>query len=435
VIRVICAATLGVCFGSVHVDAQDIAVAPRGGLFGAAAPSKSSNQLDVVAAVTQARDSEAPVELRSRIPQDGAQSGGYSSIMTASADYSRKRSTFNFDGNAVTSMRYYQRLDHVSMVGSTAAVTGMVNLPTRATLALTQEAAYSPSYLFRLFPTVGPVEMSAPAPGAADYQIDEARSYSLNSKVTFESGSPRHHRVGLRAERTTTDFSGVARRPNLNILTGSGKWAHGIGRTGAVSAEYEFRRGEFGYGSRATEQRLRIGADIAPALSRTRRATFRFSLAPSVIDIPDSTNAAVTGSLFRIEGEAGAQYPFLRSWSAGGSYRRNVEYIAVLRAPVFQNATRLELSGLVSSRLDLSASAGTSVGQSALNRDGQQFDTYTGTVETRYSVSRSFAFYVEYLYYYYNLHGQSELAPDLPNRFEQHGIRAGVMLWARPIGR
>ena len=53
----------------------------------------------------------------------------------------------------------------------------------------------------------------------------------------------------------------------------------------------------------------------------------------------------------------------------------------------------------------------------------------------RYSVARSVALYVEYLYYYYNLHGQTALAPDLPSVFEQHGVRVGLMLWARPVGR
>jgi len=83
----------------------------------------------------------------------------------------------------------------------------------------------------------------------------------------------------------------------------------------------------------------------------------------------------------------------------------------------------------------VSASAGYVVGESVLQRDNGHFDTYTGTVRARYSVTRSFAVYGQYLYYYYNLRGQAALAPDLPKVFEQHGLRFGLMLWARPLSR
>ena len=103
-----------------------------------------------------------------------------------------------------------------------------------------------------------------------------------------------------------------------------------------------------------TEQRLRFGTTYAPALSTSRRAQFRFSVAPSVIDIPASaTNFVATGTLFKVEGEATALYPFLRTWSMGGSYRRGLEYIEAFRSPVFRDAAQLELKGLVSERADV----------------------------------------------------------------------------------
>ena len=70
-----------------------------------------------------------------------------------------------------------------------------------------------------------------------------------------------------------------------------------------------------------------------------------------------------------MEGEATAEYPFLRSWSVGGSYRRGLEYIAVLREPVFADAARFELQGLVNQRVDVSASGGYVVGESVLQQN------------------------------------------------------------------
>ena len=119
----------------------------------------------------------------------------------------------------------------------------------------------------------------------------------------------------------------------------------------------------------------------------------------------------------------------------GGSYRRGLEYVAVLLEPVFNDAARLTVRGLITERVDFSASAGYVVGASVLQGNNSRFDTYTGTVRGRYSVNRSFALYAEYLYYYYNLHGQAALAPGLPSVFEQHGIRLGLMVWTRPVSR
>jgi hypothetical protein len=204
-----------------------------------------------------------------------------------------------------------------------------------------------------------------------------------------------------------------------------------------LSAEYEYRAGQFGYGGHATEQRVRMGAEYSPALSISRRAEFRFNVAPSVLKLPESSASGVLGSgtLYRLEWDASAKYPAFLGWSFGGSYRRGVEYVAVLREPVVSDAAGLELAGLVSRRLDVSASAGYAVGSSAFTSASQRFDTYTGTVRARYALKRSFALYADYLYYYYDLRGQRALAPQLQPVFEQQGLRVGVMVWSRPLGR
>jgi hypothetical protein len=423
-------------FGAVQVHAQEILSSPRGTLFGRATGSASSTNLDVTAALSQAYDSVPPSEFRSLVPQSGPQSGGLSSTLLGTTDYSRKRRQFDLHGHGVTAWRYYQRLDQLSLVSSDAVVGGTFRLPSRTTLEVTQGTAYSPSYLYQLFPGVAPLEVGESVPSAPDYRVDTTRSYAFDTRVRLSAGSPRHNRVELRAERNIAHFKGAIERPDLDVLGGAARWAHGIGRTGSLFAEYEYRQGEFGLGGRTNEQRVRLGGDWMPALSRTRRSTVRFSVAPSVMEIPDSaTNTVVTGTLFKVEGDASLRYQFSRSWSAGGAYSRGVEYIAVLLEPVFRDAARLEVSGLLADRLDVSASAGMSVGASAFTDKRERHDAYTGTARVRYAVGRSLAVYGEYLYYYYRFHDLAGLAVNLPSRFQQHGVRAGLMLWARPVGR
>jgi hypothetical protein len=422
--------------GIPQIDAQDIAAEPRGGLFGATSSSASRTNLDLNVAVSQAYDSQPPPELFSRIRPGTPQSGGFSSMLIGSSDYVKKSPGFDLHGSAATAARYYQRLDQVSMVTGNAALGGMFRLASRTTLDVTQDAAYSPSYLYQLFPTVLPPEVGQSISAAPDYRVEETQSYSFDTRVKLSAGSPRQNRVELRAERNFTNFTERAQRPDLDVVGGAAKWAHGVGRTGSLFAEYEFRRGEFGFGARTNDQRMRIGGEWSPALSRTRRASFHFAVAPSMIEIPASaTNVIATGALFRVEGDVSVTYPFFRSWSAAGVYRRGVEYVAVLRDPAFRDAVRLELSGLVTDRVDVLATAGSSAGESALAQASQRYDAYTGTVRARYTVARSLALYGEYLYYYYRFHDLAGLAVGLPNRFEQHSLRAGLMLWARPVGR
>jgi hypothetical protein len=409
---------------------------PLGGVFGGGDGGAERDRLDVTAAVSSAIDSEVPPEFRSRARERGPQSGGSSAMLMATAEYEHTRRRMKIAANAHTSARYFQQLDLFSAMGQSVGLGSTVNLPRRATVEVSQTLDYSPSYLFRLFPAVAAPAVGDVLPAAPDYRTDTIKSYAYATKATLAAGNARSNRVSVTAERNRTDFRGINVRPDLNIVSGSAKWSHGIGRTGNVSTEYEYRQGEFGDRGPATDQRITFAADYAPALSVTRRAHFGFGLGVSRLGVAAPVSSDVRPpKQYRVEGDLSASYLFFRSWSLGGSYRRGLQYVAVLQEPVFRDAAGLELSGLVSRRLDLTASAGYVLGQTALSRATDRLASYTGNVRARYGVTRSVAIYGEYLYYHYDLHGQVRLAPDLPQVFEQQGVRLGVMLWARPVGR
>ena len=164
------------------------------------------------------------------------------------------------------------------------------------------------------------------------------------------------------------------------MLTYSGraKYSHGVGRSSVVSAEYEYRVGELGLAP-LPEHRINLGGEYSRALSTSRRATFRFNISPSSLEISELTpNAPVTGRVYRLQGDASVDYQFRRTWRASGSYLRSVEYVAVLTRPVFADSVRADLTGLVARRVDVSISAGYAAGDSALTRDSNQLETYYG---------------------------------------------------------
>ena len=427
---------------------------PSGGLFGATRSDVGGrDRLNVIFDVSEALDSELPPELRSRVLLGDPQSGGLSTMLTASADYARSRRRVQLAGTALTAFRYSQRLDQVAAVSHSAGLGASVRLPKQGSLQIDQTASYSPSYLYQLFPTTPLTVPGASMPANPDYRIDAIGSFSQGTKMALAFGSSRGTRVTATAEYSHTDFQRqTATRPNLTMYATGAKVSRALSRSSGLSVEYQYRTGEFGFGGLTKEHRVTMGGEYSRALSGRRRATFRFNLTPATLEIPESAlsafatgpilsavegpaQSAVEGRLYRLQGDATADYAFRRNWRAMGNYRRGVEYLALLTEPVFSEGLRVELTGVINRRVDVSADAGYATGASAIYRSTQDLETRTGEVRIRYALKRSFALYTEYLYYYYDLRGQARLVPDLPTVFEQNGLRVGLMLFIQPLGR
>jgi hypothetical protein len=380
-------------------------------------------------ALTEGFESEIPPEFQARIPNSGPQSGGWSTMLTTSADYLNAGRRLQVGGTAQSAFRYYQQLDKVSSASHSGGLQARLQLSRTATLQLNQTAAYSPSYLFQLFPNAELPGLEEPIAPAAEYQVRETESYSFATDALIAVGSARGHRLAVSGNYARTELrKQLLERPDMITYSGRARYSHGVGRTGVLSTEYEYRVGEVGLTPYA-QHLVNISGEYSKALSSSRRATFRFTVSPSTMEMPDSAqSAAITGRVSKLQGSGAVDYQFLRTWRASASYRRGVEYVAVLTEPVFSDSGRADLSGLLGGRVDVTVSAAVAKGQSALTRNTQRLDTYTGTARVRVALTRALALSTEYFYYFYDQRGSS-LAPGLPSTFEQHGIRAGLVLW------
>jgi hypothetical protein len=136
-----------------------------------------------------------------------------------------------------------------------------------------------------------------------------------------------------------------------------------------------------------------------------------------------------------MSGQASIAYDFARLWKVSAIYRRGVDYVAGFSAPISADRVSTSLSGLLSRRVDILASAGYSNGESALNLQGPAFDTYTGDVRLRYALTRKFAVYVEYLYYFYDSRGGTPIAPGISSGLERKSVRTGLTLRVPAVRR
>lgn len=387
----------------------------------------------------EAHDSDVPAQIGTRLSRTNPQLGGFFTMLIGAADYTRQRSRVDVGATIGSAFRYYPRVDEISAVSHNAGIGIAARLPGQTTFLVNQTAAYSPSYGYHLFPSVtlpGPGEAIAIAP---DYAVDRFESYAYDSTLRLTRGSSRGSSVSATGELNHTDWRHSASRPDLTTIGVGAEFAHGVARTGSISGGYRYRTSEFQFGyerNPTTEHRLSIGFHYAPALSITRRAEFSFNIASSTLDVPASTDSGIlAGRRYRLVGDAGVGYPFRRTWQAAVRYRRALEYVPVMGEPILANGAFAKVEGFVAYRLNLIVSAGYSSGKSATRRAARNFDTYTSDVRLRYAWTQSLGVFAEYLYYFYDFRGSTQLAPGFPSQVERNAVRIGLVLWVPALGR
>jgi hypothetical protein len=350
-------------------------------------------------------------------------------MLAASAEYARDRRSAQLFGTALTYFRYIHPLERIEAGPQSAHLGAGIRLPKQGTLQITQAAAYSPSYLYQLFSIGAPVAPGAAIPVNPEYPTDQTESYSYDTRMSAAFGSPYGTRLTTSAEYSRTDFSNRAvARPNLAEYAAGARVSRSVSRTAALSAGYEYSAGEFGLGGLMKAHQVTLGVEYSPALSVTRRASFRLDVSPSLF-VP----GGVEPRRYALQGEASVDYPFLLKWRAEASYHRSLDYGAVPSEPVLADGAQVRLTGVIGRRIDVSGLAAYATAVSAISRNTRNLRTYTGEARIRYALTRGFAVYSEYLYYYYDLRGQARLAAGLPSVYEQHGIRVGFMVFSQPL--
>ena len=302
----------------------------------------------------------------------------------------------------------------------------------RTTLFANQTVAYSPSYLYELFPSVsqpGPGEVPTPAP---DYSTYNTESYTYGTTASVGHGLTRRGQLSGGLEFSHTNYSReVALQRDQTSYGLHAQFSQNMTRNTAATFGYHYRSTDpyVGQGRRAIEHGLDIRVDFSRALSPTRRATFGFTLSPAAVDLPSAIESVEELKReFRLLGDAHFAYQVSRMWRAQASYSRTFESVPGLRQPVYADGFTAVIDGFLSSRWDVLVSAAFSDGESALVR-GNTFSTYTANLRLRYALGRAWAVYGEYLYYYYDFQGTAQLPVGVSPALERNGVRVGLTCW------
>jgi hypothetical protein len=415
------------------------------GLFAAPVGPPARQTMNLTLTFTEAYDQDVLAEGGAG-PNSGVPSlSGYSSMLTARTEYTRHGRRTQLGITAASDLRYYAPLKTVRSTSGSVGLGVSTSLPGGATWLFNQTVAYSPSYLYGLFP--GPPSGNPgglPSPAAPDYNVNDVASYSYGTSTTLTHGLTKRGSLSISGDFRFTDFlHETVGRTDLTSFGVRGEFSRGVGRNSSAKFGYRLRSGDSGFvsGGSTVEHGLEVGIETARRLSESRRATFRLTLGPSTVNVPAAAIGTPAGQpnlqnrrLYRVSGDAAVGYQFGRTWQTRATYSRGLEYVPGLTAPVLTGGVTGSVDGLLSRRVDLSISGGYSNGNSALQA-GSSFATYTGDVRLRYALTRTWALYTEYLYYYYDFSGTTQLAPGLPPHLERNGVRAGLTLWLPLLNR
>jgi hypothetical protein len=423
-----------------------------GGLFGHGDVERPvRHKLDFSLSLVEANDDDAPAELRGIDPTDtlldtSSTLDGYSTLLMGNADYRWRSPRVQVGAAGASTLRYYSQLEAVRSVSQTAGFGVSARLGGRTTFFANQTAAYSPSYLYRLFPGDAVSNPGDTVPAAPDYAIRHSESYSYGTTLALTRGLTRRSRVGATGEFQHTDFLDQAgTRPGLHSLGIGAEFSRNLTRNTAMRIGYRYRTGKFGSvaeaiarepGVSATEHGVDVGVQYSRPLSAIRRLIFEVSSGSSIVNTPVSSgDQSGTGRFYGLSGDVAVAWQFSTTWQTRGTFRRGLEYVAGLSEPVYVDGFAAELRGFMTPRIDVLAATRYSSGASALTRGAVTFDTYGGDLRIGYALTRSLAAYGQYLHYFYDFRRNARLAPGIPSSLDRNGVRAGLTLWVPTVRR
>jgi opacity protein-like surface antigen len=407
---------------------------PYRSLFGPKPNSSltAEHKFDLQLNVGEAYDDDVYADLRS-VDVNADQASGYYTHLNASAAYGWQGERLRLGATGTAALRFYDRLQDVRSISHSAGVGLYVQLLRRTSIFVNQTAAYSPSYLYGLFPSAHVPSPGDTEPTAPDYDTSDNESYSYVSTLSLTHGVGRRSNVSVSIDYRYVDLvEETVLRQDLASYGLFAQFTHPLTRNTAIRVGYRQRGGDLGFGTLGdtSEHGGEFGWLYSRPLSATRRALFGVTLGSSVVDAREGLLIpSQPDRVYRVMAEGLVGYQFSQGWQARMTYRRGLDVVLALRDPVFADGLSATVDGVFTPRLDFLAYGGFTKGQSALSQQSSTFDTYTANVRLRYALTQMWATYVEYLYYSYDFRGTAQLPVGVSPQLDRNGIRVGVTMW------
>lgn len=255
-------------------------------------------------------------------------------------------------------------------------------------------------------------------------------SYALSRKSSLEGYTDWYLQTFVDDESTT---------PNRNDQIIGGRYRYQFSRFVGLRAGYGYRRASF-EDQTYSNHMLDVGVDggYGRSYALTRRTTFSFST-NSGVAVAESVESQAEDEFdpdarFFLGGTADLTHAMGRTWVSRVGYTRSLNYSIGFDQPLLTDTVHASLGGLVTSRLDFSATATYTYGSVGFGGDNNRLASATAFANLRYAISRNIATYAQYFYYHYDFGSSVRLPSFLSSNLDRQGVSVGLTAWVPLIG-
>jgi hypothetical protein len=137
---------------------------------------------------------------------------------------------------------------------------------------------------------------------------------------------------------------------------------------------------------------------------------------------------------YTVTGDAFLAHQIGRTWRLAATYHRGLSSIEGFQTPMLTDGVTTTLGGFLNRRVDFTTAVSYTNGTTPLTVQRSRLLTYTGDAQLRYALTRVWAAYVEYLYYFYDFDRSLQLPGGVTPRMQRNMVRVGLTTWV-PIWR
>jgi opacity protein-like surface antigen len=362
----------------------------------------------------------------------------YSGTGSGSLRYWRGRTLRSFSVNASAQSSMYSLANIDPTFGANIDLAGTTQAGRKNTIGVTQLFAYEPSLAFGVF---GPITQTVaaselPGGGVGSPSLDQT-SWSSVSALNAQ------RRVTTRQTATGT-FTYLSRR-FLNDLgydsdtrSADGHYSWNVTRTTAIDATYRYSQSSVedpdGRGLPLKDQTVNLGLSYSKRLSPTRQIHFSGGAGATNVQ----TQEPLTRDPLEYWTPAGngmVRLDLGRTWAVGVDYRRAVSVLPGITLQSFAtDAASVRANGRLGNRIEVVLSGAFSNGRAGYGEQPSRYESYSGTAQLHFAVSRCCATTVNYDYYYYKLHAVTNVPTGIPNEYDRNTLRVGLSVWVPLFG-
>ena len=416
--------------------AQPPAARPYRGLFGGGS-SASTQSFDASLALSGAYDRNPPGDGGALMETPAP---GWQTMALATLAYGWRTPRVQVSANVAGTARTDTAEVRDVAAGSQTAAAGMALTLGKTRLTANHLVSYSPSYFYGPTPAAGispagafsaPVDLEMPAA----YSVGDVNSYShaLSVGLAQEIGGGLSVQVSGVGQQVR--FGSAPRAQRMLSYTGALRYRRPVTRNAAWRIGYAYRGEQ--YDARASNDPvvahdIDLGMDYGRALSISRRTRIRFASGSTLLSVPDD-GASGQQLQYTATGRFELTHEVGRTWNARAGYNRGVGFRRGFSGPVFSDDVTVGVTGLITRRLDVSIAGAYSTGSVGIAREDNGLESYTGSAQLRFALSRFLAGFAEYTRSSYRLDAAAVL-PGVTPAFDNSGVRIGVSLLA-PVWR